>query len=251
MNRRISPEAWISALTVGWDADAPNYGFMLVDANGGIAGTYLAFYSRRSIEGKVYRLCNLAAWCVLEHYRGQSLRLLRALLSQQGYHFTDLSPTGNVIGLNLRLNFRMLDTATALMPNLPDILVSRRHADHFRRRADPAPSSRERPRNTERPYEVEGFASSSHQKQRRDLLCRLSERSEKGPAGIRLRPLREQSQSVPAERPSDRKLPPLPLRLIGNARRNESSGSASHLFRLCYLRHASRCTRAIFCKMIK
>ena len=38
---------------------------------------------------------------------------------QDGYHFTDLSPSGNVVALNRRLGFTQLDTATALVPNLP------------------------------------------------------------------------------------------------------------------------------------
>jgi hypothetical protein len=48
-----------------------------------------------------------------------SLKLLKALLAQAGYHFTDLSPSGNVVPINKRLKFRTLDTATVLVPNLP------------------------------------------------------------------------------------------------------------------------------------
>ena len=52
-------------------------------------------------------------------YRLHGLRLLKAVLRQEGYHFTDLSPSGNVVGINERLRFRFLDTTTALVPNLP------------------------------------------------------------------------------------------------------------------------------------
>ena len=54
-----------------------------------------------------------------EEHRFHSLRLLKALLAQDGYTFTDLSPSGNVIELNRRLKFRPLETAVALVPNLP------------------------------------------------------------------------------------------------------------------------------------
>ena len=40
-------------------------------------------------------------------------------LAQDGYTFTDLSPSGNVVPLNTRLNFQHLDTETALVMNLP------------------------------------------------------------------------------------------------------------------------------------
>jgi hypothetical protein len=45
--------------------------------------------------------------------------LLRSLLRQPGYTFTDLSPSGNVVPLNSRLGFSLLDSTTALVPNLP------------------------------------------------------------------------------------------------------------------------------------
>ena len=84
-----------------------------------VVGVHLALYSERRIDDRREPFCNLAAWCVLPEYRHHGLRLLRALLAQKGYHFTDLSPSGNVVGLNRRLRFTSLDTATALVPNLP------------------------------------------------------------------------------------------------------------------------------------
>ncbi|WP_244480412.1 hypothetical protein [Rhizobium sp. Root1220] len=79
----------------------------------------MAFYSQRRVGDQTENFCNLAAWCVLEDYRSYGLRLLKALLDQQGYTFTDLSPSGNVVPLNKRLNFQQLDTAAALVLNWP------------------------------------------------------------------------------------------------------------------------------------
>jgi hypothetical protein len=118
MNRRIPAGAWRSLLVPSWTAEGPNRGFMLLDADA-IVGVQAALYSQRRIDGEIHRFCNLAALCVLEEYRLHSLRLLKAVLAQDGYHFTDLSPSGNVVRLNTKLNFQMLDTATALIPNLP------------------------------------------------------------------------------------------------------------------------------------
>jgi hypothetical protein len=118
LNRRIGGADWARAARVPWPVEAPNHGFMLLDESD-IVGVYLAFYSSRTIEGRTERFCNLGAWCVSPKYRLHSLRLLRALLGQPGYHFTDLSPSGNTVPINERLKFTRLDTATALMPNLP------------------------------------------------------------------------------------------------------------------------------------
>lgn len=118
LNQRVSTGAWARSVEVPWDDDRPNSGFMLL-AGGEVVGAHLAFYSQRLIDGRTERFCNLGAWCVLEQYRLNGLKLLTALLAQDGYHFIDLSPSGNVIGLNERLGFEFLDTRTTLVPNLP------------------------------------------------------------------------------------------------------------------------------------
>jgi hypothetical protein len=118
LNTRVQASVWARAMSVPWKVEAPNYGFMLRDGQH-VVGAHLAFYSERVIAGQVARFCNLGAWCVLPDFRFHSVRLLMALLAQDGYHFTDLSPSGNVVSLNARLGFRSLDTSTALVPNLP------------------------------------------------------------------------------------------------------------------------------------
>ena len=118
LNANIPAEHWADAVTVPWDVQSPNAGFMLLDRDE-VVGVQLAFYSERMIDGRRERFCNLGAWCVEPAYRIHGLRLLRSVLGQDGYHFTDLSPSGNVVGVNERLSFRFLDTTTALVPNLP------------------------------------------------------------------------------------------------------------------------------------
>lgn len=118
LNRRVPADAWARALRVPWKDAAPNHGFLLRDGEA-VVGAYLAFYSERLVDGRPERFCNLGAWCVLPDYRFHGPRLLKALLAQDGYHFTDLSPSGNVVGVNARLGFQHLDTTTALVPCLP------------------------------------------------------------------------------------------------------------------------------------
>ena len=130
MSERVPAARWASAMDVPWARDGPNLGYMLLDDDE-IVGAHLAYYSTRTIDGREERLCNLAAWCVLPGYRLHGIKLLRALLDQHAYHFTDLSASGSVVSINKRLGFRLLDPATALVPNLPwpswpgrDVVVS-------------------------------------------------------------------------------------------------------------------------------
>ena len=118
LNTRVSVEDWARAVDSPWAVEKPNAGFMLLDDDA-VVGVQLAFYSDRILRGIRERFCNLGAWCVLPDYRVHGLRLPRAALRQDGYHFTDLSPSGNVVAINERLGFRHVDTTTALVPNLP------------------------------------------------------------------------------------------------------------------------------------
>ena len=118
LNPRVSVRAWSGLLSPPWPADAPNHGFLLASGEN-VVGVYIALYSQRTIAGTPYRFCNLAAFCVLEDFRSHGLRLVRALLAQKGYEFTDFSPSGNVVALNERLGFSRLDPASHLSVNLP------------------------------------------------------------------------------------------------------------------------------------
>lgn len=109
---------WHRVMTPSWDVEQPNHGYLLRE-NEQVVGAYVAFYSERMIDGRPRRICNLGPWSVVEEHRAAGLRLLRALLRQPGYTFTDLSPSVNVLALNTRLGFAALDTTTALVPNMP------------------------------------------------------------------------------------------------------------------------------------
>jgi hypothetical protein len=118
MNSRLSAAEWANAMVPPWSVDSPNHGFMLISGNE-VVGANLAFYSLRMINGHAERLCNLGALSVREDMRSHTFRLIRAILNQRGYSYTDLSPSGNVVELDRRLGFQPLDTSTALTVNLP------------------------------------------------------------------------------------------------------------------------------------
>jgi hypothetical protein len=104
--------------SVPWKVDAPNHGFMLRDGPR-VVGTLLAFYSERLVEGRLERFCNMSSWCVLADYRSKSISLLNALLAQEGYHFTVLSPDDGPREILAWRGFRFMDTSAVLVPHLP------------------------------------------------------------------------------------------------------------------------------------
>jgi hypothetical protein len=84
-----------------------------------VVGTLLALYSERLVAGRVERFCNLGSWCVLPPYRSRSMSLLSAILAQEDYHFTVLSPNSASQEILPWLKFHFLDTSAALIPHLP------------------------------------------------------------------------------------------------------------------------------------
>ena len=206
LNDRVPLPTWVAAMSAPWRADAPNHGFMLRDGQR-IVGAQLAFYAERTIAGRTERFCNLAALCVLPDFRIHSVRLLMALLAQDGYHFTDLSPTGNVIPLNTRLKFRSLDTSAALIPNLPwptvpnrtkisadpDVIASTLTGAELELYRDHAQGARRAPPRAD--------------PRRRFLLRNVPGGTGRDPAGVRDDPSCQQSRTVP---PGDQPTSPLP-----------------------------------------
>lgn len=118
LNSGLSADDWARALVPSWSTAETTHGYCL-RADGVLVGVYAAFFSERVVAGRERRVCNLAAWCVLDGYGAQGLRLLRALLSSGAEVFTDLSPSGSVVPIDLRLGFQRLDTTTDVRPNLP------------------------------------------------------------------------------------------------------------------------------------
>lgn len=111
-------EQWASAFQQNWGVEKPNNGFLLRD-DGNIVGGIGAIYSERIIRGQPECFCNITSWCVLEAYRAQSMRLAMAVVSQPGFHFTDLTPT-EVVSKTLQfLKFKPMNERHAIWPNFP------------------------------------------------------------------------------------------------------------------------------------
>lgn len=113
-----SPQAWAQAFLQNWCPDKPNNGFMLRD-DGRVVGGIGAIYAERTLRGRTERFCNITSWCVLDDFRTQSGRLALAVVSQPGYHFTDLTPT-EVVSKTLQFfKFKPMDERHYVWPNLP------------------------------------------------------------------------------------------------------------------------------------
>jgi len=113
-----APERWAEAFRQNWGVAKPNNGFLIRD-QGRIVGGIGAIYAQRLIRGRPERFCNITSWCVLEAFRAQSMRLAMAVVSQPGFHFTDLTPTEVVSKMLQFLKFKPMNERQAVWPNVP------------------------------------------------------------------------------------------------------------------------------------
>ena len=119
LNPAHPADVWADAFRQDWGVDKPNNGFLIRDDAGRIVGGIGAIYAAYPVRGKPERFCNITSWMVLEQYRTQSMRLAMAVVSQPGFHFTDLSPTA-VVEQSLKfLKFKPMNEARTVLFNLP------------------------------------------------------------------------------------------------------------------------------------
>ena len=119
LNPSHPADVWADAFRQDWGVDRPNSGFLIRDEGGEIVGGIGAIYAAYPVRGHLEKFCNITSWMVLDAYRTQSMRLAMAVISQPGYHFTDLSPTA-VVEQSLKfLKFKPMNAARTLLFNLP------------------------------------------------------------------------------------------------------------------------------------
>ncbi len=119
LNPSHPADVWADAFRQDWGVDRPNSGFLIRDEGGEIVGGIGAIYAAYPVRGQLEKFCNITSWMVLDAYRTQSMRLAMAVISQPGFHFTDLSPTA-VVEQSLKfLKFKPMNAARTLLFNLP------------------------------------------------------------------------------------------------------------------------------------
>lgn len=115
-----STEKWRSIFDYKWESDEGYVGYALVDDRK-VVGFNGTIFSRRIIDGKEVRFCNLTSWTVKEQYRSESLRLVFPILNLKGYTLTNLTMNDRAWDITKRLGFKNLDTKIRLLFPVPEL----------------------------------------------------------------------------------------------------------------------------------
>lgn len=101
-----------------WERDDQPAGHVLA-SHGRIIGFLGAYFSRRIIDHRPERFCNLTSWMVAEGHRNESLRLLMPYLKLKECTLTGFSAAKKVYPIYQRFGFKALDTRVQILPLLP------------------------------------------------------------------------------------------------------------------------------------
>ncbi len=115
-----SREKWRSIFDYKWESDEGYVGYALVDDRK-VVGFNGTLFSRRIIDGREVRFCNLTSWVVKEQYRSEAMRLVFPILNLRNYTLTNLTMNDKAWSITKRLGFKNLDTNTRLLFPAPEL----------------------------------------------------------------------------------------------------------------------------------
>jgi hypothetical protein len=125
LDNTYSREKWREIFDYRWGSDEGYVGYALVDDRK-VVGFNGAIFSRRIIDGREARLCNLTSWIVNDQYRTESLRLVFPFLSLKGYTLTNLTMSDRAWEVTRRLGFKNLDTNVRILFLVPGSSATRK-----------------------------------------------------------------------------------------------------------------------------
>ena len=118
-------EEWRKIFDYQWESDEGYVGYALFDDRK-VVGFNGAIFSRRIIDGREARFCNLTSWIVKEQYRTESLRLVFPFLKLKGYTITNLTMNDRAWEVTRRLGFKNLDTNVRVLFLVPGLSITKK-----------------------------------------------------------------------------------------------------------------------------
>jgi hypothetical protein len=97
-----------------WERDETHCGLILIDGDRTV-GFLGMIFSRRLINDRVEKFCNLTSWFVCKDYRSRAIFLILPLHALKDYTITDLTPSKNVYKIQNKLGFKDLETKGRLL----------------------------------------------------------------------------------------------------------------------------------------
>lgn len=117
-NPRLTKDDWRQLFINHWESPEDYCGYVLVDRKK-IVGFIGTIFSKRHLQGKEYKFCNISSWIVKREHRNKSLYLFFPLLGLSDYTLTSLTVSKNIYNIYAKLNFNEMASSVHLFPLLP------------------------------------------------------------------------------------------------------------------------------------
>jgi hypothetical protein len=101
---------WRPIFDYRWQRDETHCGLVIKDGDQTV-GFLGMIFSRRRINGKTEKFCNITNWFVQKPYRQRSISLLLPLFAMRDYTITDMTPSRTVYQIQKKLGFKDLDAS--------------------------------------------------------------------------------------------------------------------------------------------
>jgi hypothetical protein len=125
-NPKITKAQWQRLFTDNWNFQKDYCGYKLVLGND-IVGFIAYIFSKKLIDEKWEKFCNISSWIVKPEYRSSSVDLLYPLLELKDHTVISFTPTVGAYKVETSLfKLKILDNYEAIIPALPRFSVSLR-----------------------------------------------------------------------------------------------------------------------------
>jgi len=119
-NENLSSESWKPLFKDNWNSGEGYIGYVLCDGEH-ICGFIALLFSRRKINGKEEKVCNVSSWVVEEKSRSQSLLLLSQVLKLKDWNITILTCSEETYQIVRKLGFKDLESHFQIILPIPSI----------------------------------------------------------------------------------------------------------------------------------
>jgi len=111
-------EEWQSLFKFHWDDNQNYFGYVMYDGDKAVGFLGLLF-SRRVVNNKPSKFCNISSWIVKKEYRRQSLHLLLPVLELENHTITVLTCNTGTYFITKKLGFIDLEIGQRIILPLP------------------------------------------------------------------------------------------------------------------------------------
>ena len=122
--KHITKDDWLNIFIDNFKSGKDYFGYILSD-NDEIQGFIGLIFSKRQINNKVIKFCNIGNWIVKPEYRGNSIKMFLPILKLEDYILTNFTASPTVCTVLKSLKFKELGDKFFIIPPLPNLSILR------------------------------------------------------------------------------------------------------------------------------